>query len=65
VPFRAHLSEYRVISVETVRGGDLQELVVSVVLKKGTTPGALLESIRAYNDNNKVSLVIGQQEVDL
>lgn len=65
VPFRAHLSEYRIISVETVRGGDLQELVVSVVLKKGTTAGALLESIRAYNDNNKVSLVVGQQEVDL
>lgn len=65
VPFRAHLAEYRVISVETVRGGDLQELVCSVVLKKGTTGGALLESIRAYNDNNRVTLVVGQQEVDL
>ncbi len=65
IPFRAHLAEYRVISVETVRGGDLQELVCSVVLKKGTTGGALLESLRAYNDNNKVTLVVGQQEVDL
>jgi uncharacterized membrane protein YhiD involved in acid resistance len=65
VPFRAHLAEYRIISVETVRGGDLQELVCSVVLKKGTTGGALLESIRAYNDNNRVTLVVGQQEVDL
>lgn len=65
VPFRAHLTEYRIISVETVRGGDLQELVCSVVLKKGTTGGALLESLRAYNDNNKVTLVVGQQEVDL
>lgn len=65
IPFRAHLAEYRVISVETVRGGELQELVCSVVLKKGTTGGALLESLRAYNDNNKVTLVVGQQEVDL
>lgn len=66
IPFRAHLEEYRVISVETVKtGGDLQELVCSVVLKKGTTGGALLESIRAHNGNNKVSLVVGQQEVDL
>jgi uncharacterized membrane protein YhiD involved in acid resistance len=65
IPFRAHLSEFKTISVETVKGGDLQELVCSVVLKKGTTGGALLESIRAYNDNNKVTLVVGQQEVDL
>lgn len=65
IPFRAHLAEYKIISVETVKGGELQELVCSVVLKKGTTGGALLESIRAYNDNNKVTLVVGQQEVDL
>ncbi len=65
IPFRAHLEEFRVISVETVKTGDLQELVCSVVLKKGTTGGALLESIRAHNGNNKVSLVVGQQEVDL
>jgi hypothetical protein len=65
IPFRAHLDEYRVISVETVKTGDLQELVCSVVLKKSSTGGALLESIRAHNGNNKVSLVVGQQEVDL
>jgi hypothetical protein len=65
IPFRAHLEEYRVITVETVKTGDLQELVCSVVLKKGTTGGALLESIRAHNENNKVSLVVGQQEIDL
>ncbi len=64
-PFRRYLDEHRVISLETVRGGSLQELICSVVLKKGTTPSALLEAIRAHNDNNKVTLVIGQQEVDL
>ena len=63
--FRAHLEEYRVISLETVRAGILQELVLSVVLKRSTTPGALLEALRAVNDNNKVTLVIGQQSVDL
>lgn len=65
IPFRAHLDEHRVISVETVKTGDLQELVCSVVLKKNTTGGALLESLRAHNGNNKVSLVVGQQEIDL
>lgn len=65
VPFRAHLDEYRVISLETVRAGVLQEVVLSVVLKRSTTPTALLEALRAVNDNNKVTLVIGQQSVDL
>jgi hypothetical protein len=64
-PFRAHLDEYRVISLETVRAGVLQEVVLSVVLKRSTTPSALLEALRAVNDNNKVTLVIGQQSVDL
>jgi uncharacterized membrane protein YhiD involved in acid resistance len=64
-PFRAHLSEWRVISVETVRAGVLQEVVLSVVLKKSTNPTTLLEALRACNDNNKVTLVIGQQAIDL
>jgi hypothetical protein len=64
-PFREHLDEYRVISLETVRAGVLQEVVLSVVLKRSTNPTALLEALRAVNDNNKVTLVIGQQAVDL
>lgn len=64
-PFREHLDEYRVISLETVRAGVLQEVVLSVVLKRDTNPTALLEALRAVNDNNKVTLVIGQQAVDL
>ncbi len=64
-PFQTHLEEYRVISIETVRAGVLQEVVLSVVLKSSTTPSALLEALRAVNDNNKVTLVIGQQAVDL
>jgi uncharacterized membrane protein YhiD involved in acid resistance len=64
-PFRAHLDQQRVISIETVRAGVLQEVVLSVVLKKSSTPSALLEAVRGCNDNNKVSLIIGQQAVDL
>ena len=64
-PFRAHLEQQRVISVETVRAGVLQEVVLSVVLKRSSSPSALLEAVRACNDNNKVSLIIGQQAVDL
>jgi uncharacterized membrane protein YhiD involved in acid resistance len=64
-PFRTYLDEYRVISVETVNAGVLQEVVLSVVLKKNTNPSTLLEALRACNNNNKVTLVIGQQAVDL
>jgi uncharacterized membrane protein YhiD involved in acid resistance len=61
-PFRAHLEEHRIISVETVRAGVLQEVVYSVVLKKKAKPRELLEAIRERNDNHKVTLILGQQE---
>lgn len=64
-PFRNHLDEHRIISIETVRAGVLQEVVFSVVLKKRAQPKDLLEEIRARNDNQKVTLVLGQQEVDI
>jgi hypothetical protein len=63
--FRKHLDEHRIISLETVRAGVLQEVVYSVVLKKRARPRDLLEDIRTRNDNHKVTLVLGQQEVDI
>jgi hypothetical protein len=63
--FRQHLDEFRVISLETVRAGVLQEVVYSVVIKKSSNPKVLLEAIRTRNDNNKVTLVVGQQEIDV
>ena len=64
-PFRKYLDDYRLISLETVRAGLLQEVVFSVNLKPGTHPSELLEAIRQCNDNQKVTLVLGQEEVDL
>jgi hypothetical protein len=64
-PFRKYLEEHRVISLETVRAGVLQEVVLSVTLKAGAKPNELLEAIRACNDNQKVTLVLGQEEVDI
>jgi hypothetical protein len=63
-PFLKLLEEYRIISIETVRAGALNEVVYSVVLKRGVSPQALLEAVRARNDNQKASLILGQQEVD-
>jgi hypothetical protein len=63
--FRELLEEQRIISLETVRAGALQEVVYSVVLKKRTSPQQLIEAIRTRNDNQKVTLVLGQQEIDI
>ncbi len=63
--FRDRLDDSRLVSIETVSGGVLQEVVHVVVLKPGVAPHSLLNDIRAVTDNNKAALVIGQQEVDL
>jgi uncharacterized membrane protein YhiD involved in acid resistance len=63
--FRDHLEEHRIISVETVRAGVLQEVVYSIVLKRSSQPRQLIEAIRQRNDNHKVTLILGQQEIDI
>lgn len=63
--FAEYLTDRRLISVETVSAGVLQEAVYSVVLNPTCEPQKLLEAIRAVNDNHKVALVVGQQEVDI
>jgi uncharacterized membrane protein YhiD involved in acid resistance len=63
--FRRFLDDYAIISVETVRAGVLQEVVYSVVLKRATKPRELIEALRERNDNHKVTLILGQQEIDI
>jgi uncharacterized membrane protein YhiD involved in acid resistance len=63
--FRRMLTDSRLVSMETVAGGTLQEVVYSIALKSPESPRRLLEAIREVNGNNKVVLVVGQQEVDL
>jgi uncharacterized membrane protein YhiD involved in acid resistance len=63
--FSRYLDDSSLISMESVGGGALQELVYSVVLKRNAEPRRLLDSLRTVNENQKVSLVLGQQEVDL
>lgn len=63
--FSRYLDDSSLISMESVGGGSLQELVYSVVLKRNTEPRRLIEMLRGVNENQKVSLILGQQEVDL
>jgi hypothetical protein len=64
-PLREHVDEHRIIALETVRAGTLNEVVYSVVLKRDASTQSLLDSIRSKNDNHKVTLILGQQEVDI
>ena len=63
--FRRTLEEYALISVETARDPELQEAIYSVVLRSRVDPAVFIEEVRAVNGGNKVSLVLGQQEIDL
>lgn len=63
--FFAHLDDFRLISLETLRAGVLQEVVYSVTLRKTASAQELLNALRQINGNHKVTLILGQQEVDL
>lgn len=63
--FRQHLDQDRLVAMETVAGGTLQELVFTVLLRSGSSPQELLQAVCEVNGNNKATLVMGQQEVDL
>jgi len=63
--FRKHLDEFNLISLETVGDGQLQEAVYSVVLKPRADADRFIEAVREANGSNKVTLVLGQQEIDL
>ncbi len=63
--FTETLRDQRLIAMESVSGGALQELVYGVLLRPGVDPAELIERLSKINNGNKVSLVVGQQEVDL
>ena len=63
--FRQYLTYNRLVAIESVAAGTLQESVHIVLLKSGVGPQQFVDAVRLAADNNKVSLVMGQQEVDL
>jgi hypothetical protein len=63
--FARYLNRYELVAMETVQAGTLVELVYSVEAKRKIDVQAFLRDLAALNDNNKVALITGQQEVDL
>lgn len=63
--FAKYLDEFSLISIETVAEAEYQEAIYSVVLKPRAAPNEFIEAVGEVNGHNKVSLVLGQQEIDL
>lgn len=63
--FSRYLARFNLIAVETVQAGTLTELVYGIELKRRADPQEFLTELRKLNDNNKVALITGFQEVDL
>ena len=63
--FKKYFTDTGLISIETVSKEGLIELIYSVSLKSRFKSADFLKEIRIINENRKVSLVEGQQQVDL
>lgn len=63
--FYRYLSRFTLITAELVQAGTLTELVYGIEMKKGADAQEFMNELRKLNDNNKVALITGYQEVDL
>ncbi len=63
--FERYFTDVNLISIETVERNEVNELIYSVTLRRELDPLELLAELRALNGNNRVSLIEGQQQVDL
>ncbi|MEU4158983.1 DUF4956 domain-containing protein [Actinoplanes sp. NPDC026670] len=58
-------SEFELISIESIRGGALTELMYTVRLKKGTEPGELISKLGERTGGQRVTVLTGYDQTDL
>ena len=63
--FKKYFTDAGLISIESVIKGERIELIFSVSMKSRFNPQGFLKEMRKVNDNHKVTLIEGQQQVDL
>lgn len=63
--FSRYLSMHKMIAVESAQNGTMNELVYEVRLRRRTNSQEFIEEIRRLNDNNKVMLIVGFNEMSL
>ncbi|MEV4200054.1 DUF4956 domain-containing protein [Micromonospora globbae] len=60
-----HTSEFELVSMETIRGGALTEIMYTVRLKKGTEPGELINALAERTGGQRVTVLTGYDQTDL
>lgn len=60
-----HTDEFELVSMESIRGGALTELMYTVRIKKGSEPGSLIAALRARNAGQPVTVLTGYDQTDL
>jgi uncharacterized membrane protein YhiD involved in acid resistance len=60
-----HTTEFELVSLESIRGGALTELMYTVRLKKGTEPGSLIAALGEVNSGQRVTVLTGYDQTDL
>ncbi|MEU8662051.1 DUF4956 domain-containing protein [Actinoplanes philippinensis] len=58
-------SEFELISIESIRGGALTELMYTVRLKKGAEPGELIGRLGERTGGQRVTVLTGYDQTDL
>ncbi|GAA4461294.1 DUF4956 domain-containing protein [Phytohabitans houttuyneae] len=60
-----HTSEFELVSLESIQGGALTELMYTVRLRKGTEPTTLIAALRERTYGQRVTLLTGYDQTDL
>jgi hypothetical protein len=60
-----HTTEFELVSLESIRGGALTELMYTVRLKKGSEPGDLITALGALTAGQRVTVLTGYDQTDL
>jgi uncharacterized membrane protein YhiD involved in acid resistance len=60
-----HTTEFELVSMESIRGGALTELMYTVRLKKGSEPGDLITSLSGLTAGQRVTVLTGYDQTDL
>ncbi|MBE3014895.1 DUF4956 domain-containing protein [Microbispora sp. NEAU-D428] len=60
-----HTDEFELVSMESIRGGALTELMYTVRIKKGSEPADLISALRERNHGQSVTVLTGYDQTDL
>ncbi|MET8990435.1 DUF4956 domain-containing protein [Nonomuraea wenchangensis] len=60
-----HTDEFELVSMESIRGGALLELMYTVKIKKGSEPADVISGLRARNHGQAVTVLTGYDQTDL